>query len=124
MDKIKILAIHPTTIDITSVTTLFYKNLLPTLRQQINVELPAELEAIHANLTLISHSTSEVFIDFARITPNKPKAKIHSLVVMTPLNAKLLYRALVDNLGKFEAKYGEIVIPENVILDPNKGFTK
>ena len=91
---------------------------------RINVELPANLEAIYANMTLISHSTSEVIIDFARIMPNKPKAKIHSRIVMTPMNAKLLLRALGENLGKFEAKYGEITIPENIVLDPNRGFTK
>jgi len=91
---------------------------------RLNVELPAELEAIYANLALISHSTSEVIVDFARIMPNKPKAKIHSRIVMTPLNAKLLYRALADNLQKFEAKHGKIAIPENIMLDPEKGFIK
>jgi hypothetical protein len=43
---------------------------------------------------------------------------------MTPMNAKLLQRALADNLKKFEEKYGEINIPENIILDPNRGFTR
>ena len=91
---------------------------------RINVELPADLEAIYANLALISHSASEVIMDFARAMPNTPKAKIYSRIVMTPMNAKLLHRALGDNLGKFEEKYGEINIPENIILDPNRGFTK
>jgi hypothetical protein len=91
---------------------------------RINVELPADLEAIYANLTLISHSTSEIIIDFARAMPNKPKAKIRSRIVMTPMNAKLLHRALGENLGKFEAKYGEITIPDNIIIDPKRGFTK
>ena len=92
--------------------------------QRLSVELPNDLEATYANLALISHSTSEVIIDFARAMPNKPKARIYSRIVMTPMNAKLLHRALSENLIKFEAKYGEIKIPENVILDPNKGFTK
>lgn len=98
----------------------------PTGQQQprINVELPTNLEATYANLTLISHSTSEIIMDFARAMPNTPKAKIYSRIIMTPMNAKLLQRALTDNLNKFEEKYGEIKIPENVILDPNRGFTK
>jgi hypothetical protein len=91
---------------------------------RINLELPADLEAIYANLALISHSASEIIVDFARAMPNKPKAKIHSRIVMTPMNAKLLQRALADNLKKFEEKYGEINIPENIILDPNRGFTR
>ena len=91
---------------------------------RLNVELPNDLEEIYANLTMISHSASEIIMDFARVMPNKPKARIHSRIVMTPINAKLLNQALADNLRKFEAKYGEIVIPDNVKLDPNKGFTK
>ena len=91
---------------------------------RINVELPANLEAIYANLTLISHSASEIILDFARAMPNTPKAKIYGRIVITPMNAKLLHRALADNLSKFEEKYGEIKIPENIILDPNRGFTK
>lgn len=90
---------------------------------RINMELPANLEAIYANLALISHSASEIIIDFARVMPNKPKARIQSRIVMTPLNAKLLQRALAENIQRFEAKHGEIKIPENVIIDPNKGFT-
>ncbi|MCB0195988.1 MAG: DUF3467 domain-containing protein [Anaerolineae bacterium] len=91
---------------------------------RINIELPVNLEATYANLALISHSASEIIIDFARVMPNKPKARIHSRIVMTPMNAKLLLKALTDNLQKFEAKYGEIQIPENIVIDPEKGFTK
>jgi len=32
-------------------------------------------------------------------------------VVMTPLNAKLLLRALGENITKHEAQYGEIKLP-------------
>jgi hypothetical protein len=91
---------------------------------RINLELPPELDATYANLALISHSTSEIIIDFARIMPNQANAKIHSRVVMTPMNAKLLFRALGENLKIFETKYGPISIPENVAIDPNRGFVK
>ncbi len=92
---------------------------------RINIELPTELEAIYANLALISHSPSELILDFARIMPNSPKAKIHARIVMTPMNAKLLHRALSDNIKKFEEKYGEIKTPDqNVVIDRNRGFTR
>jgi len=91
---------------------------------QINVELPATLEATYANMALISHTASEIIVDFASALPNKPSARINSRIVMTPMNAKLLLRALGENLSKFEEKFGEIRIPDNVILDPNRGFVK
>ncbi len=92
-------------------------------KPRLNVEIPNDLEATYANLTLISHSASEIIMDFARIMPNKPKNKVHARVVMTPINAKLLYHALGENIKKFEAKYGEIQIPTtNVVIDKDKGF--
>ncbi len=92
---------------------------------RINIELPADLEATYANITLISHSTSEMILDFVRMMPNTPKAKIHARIVMTPMNAKLLHRALGDNIVKFEGKYGEIPTPDqNIRLDRERGFTK
>ncbi|KPL24286.1 MAG: hypothetical protein AMJ93_02695 [Anaerolineae bacterium SM23_84] len=81
-------------------------------RVQINVELPAELEAVYANFAMITHSPSEIVIDFARVLPNVPKAKVYARVLMTPINAKLLHRALGDNLTKFEEQFGEIKTPE------------
>ena len=75
---------------------------------QINVELPGELEAVYSNFALITHSPSELIVDFARILPNSPKAKVYARVIMTPMNAKLLLNALRDNIEKFEQQFGEI----------------
>jgi hypothetical protein len=80
-------------------------------QSQINVELPADLEPIYSNFAIISHSPSEIVIDFARLLPGNPTAKVLTRVVMTPLNAKLLLRALQENLGKYEQHYGEVRTP-------------
>jgi hypothetical protein len=79
---------------------------------QINVELPGELEAVYSNFAMITHSPSEIVVDFARLLPNVPKAKVYARIIMTPMNAKLLHRALGENLSKFEAQFGEIKAPE------------
>jgi hypothetical protein len=79
--------------------------------QQMAIEIPANLEATYSNFALITHSPSEMIIDFARLLPNMPKARIYARIVMTPMNAKLLLRALGENLSRFEAQYGEIVVP-------------
>ena len=80
---------------------------------QISVELPANLEAIYTNMAMLTHSPSELIIDFARAMPHTT-ARVQTRVVMTPLNAKLLLRALTENLAKFEAQYGEIVVPTHL----------
>ncbi len=80
---------------------------------QINIELPADLEAIYSNFAIINHSPSEIVVDFARLLPGVPKAKVHARVLLTPLNAKLLLKALQDNLTKYEEKFGEVRLPSD-----------
>ena len=78
-------------------------------KQQVNIELPEELaEGIYANLAIIGHSQSEFILDFIRIVPNVPKAKVKSRIVVTPQHAKRLTKALIDNIKKYEAQHGKI----------------
>lgn len=89
----------------------------PRPQSNIQIELPEkESEGIYANLALITHSPSEVVVDFARVLPNVPKSKVYARVIMTPYNAKALLLALDDNLKKYESQYGPIKLlgqPEN-----------
>ena len=76
---------------------------------QINIELSEEIaEGEYANLAMIAHSSSEFVIDFIRLMPGLPKAKVKARVVLTPEHAKRLLAALADNIAKFENHYGPI----------------
>jgi len=76
---------------------------------QINIELPEEIaEGVYANLAMVAHSNSEFVIDFIRLMPGVPKAKVKSRVVITPEHAKRLLNALADNIKKFEDNFGDI----------------
>lgn len=83
------------------------------------LELPADLEIVYANLARIAHSPADIVIDFAHLLPGEPKAKICSRVVMTPLSAKLLVKALTENIARYEAAFGEINLPANTNLAEN-----
>lgn len=77
--------------------------------QQINVELgEKEAEGIYSNLALITHSPAEFVIDFTRMLPGVPKAKVYARIIMAPQHAKSLLKALEENVGKYEKEYGEI----------------
>ena len=82
----------------------------PTPRR-LNLEVPANLAATYANFALISHSASEVFLDFAQILPNTPKARVQARLVVSPTNAKMLLKALQENIARYEAQHGEINTP-------------
>lgn len=76
---------------------------------QINIELSEEVaEGVYANLAMIAHSNSEFVIDFIRLMPGVPKAKVKSRIVVTPEHAKRLLIALQDNINKYEDTFGEI----------------
>jgi hypothetical protein len=76
---------------------------------QINIELSEEIaEGEYANLAMIAHSSSEFVIDFIRLMPGIPKAKVKSRIVITPEHAKRLLAALGDNIRRFEESFGEI----------------
>jgi len=89
---------------------------------QLNIDLPEEIaEGTYSNLAIISHSNSEFVVDFVRMMPNVPKAKVKSRIVLTPVHAKRLLLALNDNVKKYEAQYGKIQDTKQSM--PNMNFT-
>ncbi len=77
--------------------------------QQINVELSEEMaEGVYSNLAMIAHSNSEFVLDFIRLLPGVPKAKVKARVIVTPEHAKRLLAALKDNISRYEDTYGPI----------------
>ncbi|MBO5811531.1 MAG: DUF3467 domain-containing protein [Bacteroidales bacterium] len=78
-------------------------------KNQINIELTDEIaEGIYSNLAIITHSPTEFVVDFIKLMPASPKAKVKSRIILTPQNAKRLYKALADNISKYESMHGTI----------------
>ncbi len=76
---------------------------------QLNIEISEEVaDGIYSNLAIITHSNSEFVMDFVRVMPGVPKAKVKARVLLTPQHAKRLMRALADNIQKFESVHGTI----------------
>jgi hypothetical protein len=93
-----------------------------TQEQQLNIELTEEMaEGVYSNLAFITHSMAEFVLDFINVMPNVPKAKVKSRVIMSPVHAKRLMRALVDNIKTYEAKNGVIQDQEPINLPLNFG---
>ena len=78
-------------------------------QNQINIELSEEIaEGIYSNLAMIAHSNSVFVIDFIRLMPGVPKAKVKSRIIITPEHAKRFLIALKDNIDKYENTFGPI----------------
>jgi hypothetical protein len=83
-------------------------------QQQINIELgEKEAEGVYSNLAIISHSPAEFVLDFTRILPGVPRARVLSRIIMTPQHARMLLNALEDNINRYEAQYGEIKVNQS-----------
>lgn len=92
-------------------------------KKQVNIELPEDVaEGIYANMAIIAHSNSEFILDFIRMVPNVPKAKVKSRIILTPSHAKRLYKALKDNIEKYEKQSGGS-IPDDGGQMPPLSFT-
>ena len=80
----------------------------------LDIELSEEIaEGIYSNLAIITHSQSEFVIDFIKMMPGVPKARVKSRILLTPQHAKRLVKALAENLQKFEQQNGKIKDIEN-----------
>lgn len=92
-------------------------------KNSLNIEINDETaQGTYSNLAIISHSKAEFILDFTRVLPGVPKAKVHSRIIMTPQHAKMLLRALNDNISKFEAQNGEIKADNNSNPNNFPGF--
>ncbi|WP_235299559.1 DUF3467 domain-containing protein [Portibacter marinus] len=91
---------------------------------QVNIDLPEEIaEGTYSNLAIISHSHSEFVVDFIRLVPNVPKAKVKSRIIITPEHAKRLMKALADNVAKYEKQFGPIGESQQKEIYPPMNFT-
>jgi hypothetical protein len=96
----------------------------PNAENQLNIELPEEIaEGIYSNLAIISHSPQEFVVDFVRVMPGIPKAKVKARVVLTPEHAKRLMKALIDNVKKYEQQFGTINDKDQPMMPMNFGPT-
>ena len=93
----------------------------------LQLELPQDVaQGEYANFAIITHSSSDFVIDFARVLPGVPKAQVRSRVILAPEHAKRLLGALQENIVRYEKEFGPIRIPSQQAapiapFDLNKG---
>lgn len=89
---------------------------------ELSVELSEEIaEGTYSNLAIITHSNTEFVLDFIRVMPGIPKAKVKSRIILTPEHAKRLMNAMLDNIEKFEKINGKISVNDGPSFPLNFG---
>lgn len=83
-------------------------------QQNLNLDISADVASgVYSNLVVISHSPSEMVLDFAQLLPGVKGATVRSRILMNPIHAKRLLMALNDNIQKYEKQFGTIQEPSN-----------
>lgn len=82
-----------------------------------------ELQGLYSNLMMIHHSVEEFTLNFIYIFPNGTQGKLLSSMIVSPGHAKRIWRALGENISRYEAQFGPIKeLPEGPT--PNVGFVQ
>jgi hypothetical protein len=84
-----------------------------------------ELQGQYSNLVMIHHNLEEFTMNFIYIFPNGAQGKLLSSMILSPGHAKRIWRALGENLARYEAQFGNIKeSPEGSTPAPNVGFVQ
>ncbi len=82
--------------------------------KQLQVELDEKTGGgDYSNLAIVTHSPAEFVLDFTQVMPGIPKARVRSRIIMAPVHAKAFSLALQENIGKYEARFGEIHVTKD-----------
>ena len=85
-----------------------------------------ELQGLYSNLMMIHHNLEEFTLNFIYIFPNGTQGKLLNSVIVSPGHAKRIWRALGENIERYEQQFGQIKeLPEGgTPKPPNVGFVQ
>ncbi|UCD84705.1 MAG: DUF3467 domain-containing protein [Deltaproteobacteria bacterium] len=83
-------------------------------KKEVNVQIQLDEEmaqGVYVNLAMVNHTETEFTIDFIYVQPQNPRGKVRARVISSPNHTKRLINALLDNMQKYEDKFGKIELP-------------
>ena len=84
-----------------------------------------ELQGSYSNLVMIHHNLEEFTLNFIYIFPNGTQGKLMSSTIVSPGHAKRIWRALGENLSRYETQFGPIKEgAEGSTPPPSVGFVQ
>jgi hypothetical protein len=90
-------------------------------QQRISISITEEVEkGVYINQAIIGHSQKEFIIDLGFLAPPGNKIKIQTRVITNPIDAKIIYLFLKENIEKYEKRFGAIPVQK---LQPPDGNT-
>jgi Protein of unknown function (DUF3467) len=83
-----------------------------------------ELQGMYCNLVMIHHHAEEFTLNFVYVFPNGTQGKLMASVIVSPGHAKRIWRALGENITRFEGQFGPIKEGPEGAPGANIGFVQ
>ena len=99
------------------------KQVAPPGQVQIKAD-EKELQGLYSNLVMIQHHAEEFTLNFVYIFPNGTQGKLLSSVIVSPGHAKRIWRALGENIARYESQFGTIKESPANEPTPTVGFVQ
>ena len=81
-------------------------------KNNISIDMHPEVaKGTYSNMAIIAHSPTEIVLDFAQLLPGIQNPTIRQRIIMSPIHAKRLLKALAENIDKYEDQFGTITEP-------------
>ena len=98
----------------------------PQAQGQEQVQIKAEekeLQGEYSNLVMVHHNLEEFTLNFIYIFPNGAQGKLLKSMIVSPGHAKRIWRALGENIARYEAQFGPIKETQDT-PPPTVGFVQ
>jgi len=84
-----------------------------------------ELQGQYSNLVMVHHHVEEFTLNFVYVFPSGTQGKLLSSMIVSPGHAKRIWRALGENISRYETQNGPIKEgPDTAIPGANIGFVQ
>jgi hypothetical protein len=88
--------------------------------QEVPVTFPSNLRGgVYSNVMVVTHTKEEFVLDFMMVVP--PAGSVTARVVTSPSHLKRMISALIENVGKYEKKFGPLTAAKEP-PKPTMGF--
>jgi hypothetical protein len=83
----------------------------PKKGKRLSIKISDEvLRGVYSNSLMVMHTDKEFVFDFLSMFP--PQGSVNARVIVRPESAKRMLKALRENVDRYEARFGEIQVPD------------
>lgn len=94
-------------------------------QQQVQIKADEkEMLGQYSNLVMIHHNPEEFTLHYIYLFPNVPQGKLVATLIVSPAHAKRLWRALGENIARYETQFGPIREMPPGVAEPKVGFVQ